>query len=114
MRITGGAANLVSEITLIVRVKAKRGREHALERELRISVPPTHKEEGCLRFALHRSMKEAGEFLLIERWTSQSALDEHLRKPYLITLLEKLKDLAQSSEASAYEMLVEGDTQKLL
>lgn len=104
----------MSEITLIVRIKARPGHEHALEKELRVSVPPTHKEEGCLKFALHRSNTESGHFLLVERWTSQSALDEHLRQPYLTDLLAKLKELAESSEASAYEMVMEGDTRKLL
>lgn len=104
----------MSQITVIVRIKAKPGKAEALEKELRVSVPPTHLEPGCLRFALHRSTTESDVFLLVERWTSQDALDEHLRKPYLTHLLAQLKELAQSSEASVYEILVEGDARKLL
>jgi len=104
----------MSEITVVVRIKANPGQKQALERELRVSVPPTHTEPGCLRFALHRSTTEDGVFMLVERWTSKLALDEHLQKPYLTHLLAQLKELAESSEASVYEMLAEGDVRKLL
>lgn len=104
----------MSEITLIVKIKAKPGQAQALERELRDAVGPTHTEPGCLRFALHRSNAETDAFLLVERWTSQAALDEHLKKPYLVKLLESLKALAHSSDASAYELLAEGQSAKLL
>ena len=104
----------MSELTLIVHIKAKHGREQALEQELRIAVPPTHEESGCLRFALHRSQSDPGAFLLVERWQSQAALDEHLRKPYLTRLLERLKDLAETSEAKAFDMVVVGEGRKLL
>jgi len=101
-------------LTLIVHIKARKGKEQALESELRRSVPPTHEEEGCVRFALHRSPKNPGNFLLVERWKSQGALDEHMKKPYLKDLLARLKDLAEHTEAQPYELLEEGDGAKLL
>lgn len=104
----------MSELTLIVHIKAKPGREQALEEELRNAVPPTHDEPGCLRFALHRSQSDAASFLLVERWRSQAALDEHLKKPYLTRLLDRLKDLAETSEAKAFDMVAVGDERKLL
>lgn len=104
----------MSEITLIVKIKAKSGQEKAVERALRAAVAPTHTEKGCIRFALHRAPSDAATFLLVERWTSQATLDEHLKKPYLVTLLNSLKELAESSEASSYEMLAEGEPGKLL
>jgi quinol monooxygenase YgiN len=104
----------MSEITLIVRVKAKLGREKALEHALRAVVSPTHLEPGCLRFALHRSTADTGTFLLVERWTGQSALDEHMKEPYLTRLLAELKELAEPSDVGTYELLQEGDIAKLL
>ena len=104
----------MSEITLIVHIKAKAGHEEALERALRAAVPPTHEEAGCLRFALHRASEGHGKFLLVERWTSQAALDAHLKKPYLTKLLAELKDLAETSEARPYQLISEGDARKLL
>ena len=104
----------MSELTLVVHIRAKPGQADALEKELCIAVPPTHKEAGCLRFALHRSKTDSDAFLLVERWRSQQALDEHLKKPYLTHLLARLKDLAETSDARLFEMLAEGDPAKLL
>lgn len=104
----------MSELTLVVHIKAKPGREQALEQELRIAVPPTHEEPGCLRFALHRSPSDVGTFLLVERWRSQAALDEHLKQPYLTRLLDRLKELAEVSEAKSFDMVAVGDERKLL
>ena len=104
----------MAEITVIVHIKAKPGKAQALERELRAAIGPTHSEPGCLRFALHRSTSDKEAFLLVERWSSQQALDEHLKKPYLTHLLAQLKELAASSEASVHELLPEGSAAKLM
>ena len=51
-------------------------------------VPPTHAEEGCLRFALHRVAADPDRFVLVERWASREALDEHLAMPHLAAFRE--------------------------
>ncbi|MGH8739002.1 MAG: putative quinol monooxygenase [Burkholderiales bacterium] len=104
----------MSEITVIVEMRALPGREVALERKLRAAVSPTHGEQGCIRFALHRSSSQPNLFLLVERWASQHALDEHLGQPYLITLLAAIKELTESANAQTYQMLPEGNASKLL
>jgi len=104
----------MSEITLIVRVKAKAGQEKALEHALRAGISPTHLEPGCLRFALHRSTADTGMFLIVERWTDQSALDEHMKKPYVTRVIAEVNELAEPPEVGVYELLPEGDTAKLL
>jgi quinol monooxygenase YgiN len=104
----------MSEITMIVRITAHPGSEHDLEAALRVAVAPTHLEIGCLRFALHRSTADPSQFLLVERWRSKAALDEHLAMPYLKKLLVQLSDLSVSSAADTYELLPEGDSEKAL
>lgn len=34
-------------------------------------------EPGCARFEVYQSEKDAARFLLVERWESQAAIDEH-------------------------------------
>ena len=103
------------ELTLVVRMNAKPGRKTALERALRAAVAPTHAEPGCLRYALHRAIDEPSVFVLVERWRSQSDLDEHMQTPHLVELLATLGELlAGPADVGRYELLPGGDPQKAL
>jgi quinol monooxygenase YgiN len=104
----------LAELTLIVRIKAKPGRGPDLEAALRAVVEPTHREPGCIRFALHRLVTDANVYVLVERWSSKQALEAHLQEPYLRTLLAQLQELAEPSDVAEYEMLVAGEPEKLL
>jgi quinol monooxygenase YgiN len=104
----------MAELTLIVRITAKPGRAVELESALRDVVAPTHAEPGCIRFALHRLAGNPNVYLLVERWTSKQALEEHLDQPYLKRLLANLQEIAEPSEVAEYEMLSAGDTKKLI
>jgi quinol monooxygenase YgiN len=101
------------EVTVIARAKAKTGKERELEQELRAVVSPTHEETGCLRYALHRSMEDPASFMVIERWTSKQALDQHLSTPHVQTLFKKVPSLvAAPPEISVFELLPEGLPEK--
>ena len=104
----------MAELTLIVRMKAKPGRGQDLEKALRAAVEPTHREPGCIRYALHRSATDANVYLLVERWSSKQALEAHVGEPYLKTLLARLPELAEPSDVAEYEMLAAGEPKKLL
>jgi quinol monooxygenase YgiN len=104
----------MSELTLIVRVTAKPGRAAELESALRAVVAPTHAEAGCIRYALHRLAGNSNVYLLIERWSSKQALEEHLAQPYLKELLAKMQELAEPPDVAEYEVVTVGDPKKLL
>src|SRR3974390_2237970 len=50
-------------LTLVVTLRAKEGQHLLLEAELRALVGPTRKEEGCLRYDLHRGADHPGTYL---------------------------------------------------
>jgi quinol monooxygenase YgiN len=83
----------MAELTVIARVKAKPGREAELERALQEVVGATHEEPGCLRYALHRSTEDPATFLLVERWASRAAHEEHRQTPHFKALFAKLTEL---------------------
>lgn len=105
---------MLAELTLIVRLKAKPGRGPELEGAMRAVVEPTHREAGCIRFALHRSTTDRDVYVLVERWSSKQALETHLAEPYLKTLLAQLSELAEPSDVAEYEMLEAGNPKKVL
>ena len=46
----------------------------------------SRQEPGCVRFEAFESQSVAGTFLLIERWESQAALDEHRKATGFTTI----------------------------
>jgi quinol monooxygenase YgiN len=104
----------MAELTVIARLKARPGKEAELEQALRAAVAPTHEEPGCLRYALHRSTDDPATFLLVERWVSKAALDQHMETPHLKALRGKFKELLDGRDVGLYELLPEGRPEKRL
>ena len=101
------------ELTVVARIKAKRGREADLERELRAIVAPTHAESGCLRYTLHRSLEDPTLFTTIERWNSKEAIDQHFGTAHIQSLLTKAGELLMAPpEITVFELLPEGQSTK--
>jgi quinol monooxygenase YgiN len=100
-------------ITVVARSKAKAGKESELESAVRAAVAPTHAEEGCLKYALHRAVDDPSLFTIVEKWTSKESLDRHLASKHIAELFSKLPALvAASPEIRIFEALPEGDPAK--
>jgi quinol monooxygenase YgiN len=69
-------------VILNVHIDAGAGQEEKLAEQLRALVAPTRSEAGCLTYELHRDPQNPRKFMFYERFTSQTALDEHLASPY--------------------------------
>jgi quinol monooxygenase YgiN len=104
----------MAELTVIARLNARSGKEAELEQALRAVVAPTHAEPGCLRYALHRSSNDPATFVLVERWVSKEALDQHLEMPYLKALRARFQELVEGRDVNLYELLPEGKPEKRL
>jgi quinol monooxygenase YgiN len=71
-------------VTLVVLLKAREGQEPFLEAELRALVGPTRREDGCIRYDLHRGLDAGGVFLLHEVWATREHHRLHTRTPHFI------------------------------
>src|SRR5260370_37310399 len=80
-------------LTLVVRVRAKSGKEARLRQEMQGLLSPTRAEAGCLRYDLHESKSEPGWFLLYEMWKSEADLDSHFQTPYLKAFFQMAPEL---------------------
>jgi quinol monooxygenase YgiN len=76
------------KITLIVKIKAKKGMEEAVKKELLSLLPLSRSEPGCIHYDLHQATNDKSVFYFYESWKSQKDLDEHMQKPYLKALHE--------------------------
>lgn len=81
-----------TKIVVVATVESKPGAEDAVLALLQTVVEHTHTEEGCISYALHRDVEEPRRFVMVERWSSTEALDEHFTKPYMAELFAALPE----------------------
>jgi quinol monooxygenase YgiN len=73
----------MAEIVVFVSLQAAEGRGDEIAKAFAEAIPPTHAEEGCLVYALHRDNADPDHFVHVERWRSQEDLDAHGKTPHL-------------------------------
>jgi quinol monooxygenase YgiN len=86
----------MTQVVVVASFEVQPGKADEAEAALRETIVATHGEAGCLSYALHRDTKDPNVYVLIERWTSQVALDNHLLQPYVKALGEKAGGLLAS------------------
>ena len=93
-------------VTLIVILRAREGQETLLEAELRALVGPSRREEGCLRYDLHRSAEAPGALLLHEVWATREAHTEHSHTPHFLRWNARKDALLASRDANFWKQIV--------
>ena len=83
----------MSEVVVVVLARAKPGRGDEAAAAFQEVAVPTHAEEGCLLYALHRVASDPERIVLVERWASREALDQHLATPHLLAFRENSHDV---------------------
>jgi quinol monooxygenase YgiN len=92
---------------------ARSGKEQEAQDAFRELLEPTHGEDGCILYALHRGADDPRRLTFIERWASPEALEAHLASPHVQEVLARADDLfGESGEIVAYEALPGGQAQK--
>jgi quinol monooxygenase YgiN len=83
----------VSEIVAVVVYRTHLGRtEEALEAFRRV-IEATHSEQGARTCALAQSDEDPSVLVLIERWATQDAIDQHLAQPYVARFAQESEGL---------------------
>ena len=78
---------------LAISLKVKDGSADKFEAAFAKALKETRKEKGCVSYDLNRDPKEAGRYLIYERWKDLPALEAHLASAHIKTLLESLGDV---------------------
>lgn len=97
---------------MIASIKVKPGEEERALEILRGVIEPTHTEEGCVKYTLHRAANEPGAFCIVEKWRSQADLDAHFEQPHMAPLSEAFELLAEPPRILFCEPLAIGDQAK--
>jgi quinol monooxygenase YgiN len=67
----------LSEQHIVVGLRALKGKEDELRRDLSALVEPSPSEEGNIRYDLFEDRDEPGLFVFVEEWTSAEAQARH-------------------------------------
>ena len=86
----------MSEIRVIARAVARKGKEDQLRALLQGMLVPTRAEKGCISYQLYES-DAAGRFYFDETWESQAALDKHISTPHFNRLEQAIGELLEGS-----------------
>ncbi len=82
----------MSEVVILATVSPKPGMESDVEREFSALLEPTHAEDGCELYALHRVSERPGQLVFVERWSSREALDAHAGSAHIATCIAACED----------------------
>lgn len=67
----------MSELFMVVSLRAKKGKEEELRRDLIAVVEPSRKDEGNLRYELFADEDNPAHFVFVEHWASAEAQHKH-------------------------------------
>jgi quinol monooxygenase YgiN len=90
---TGKAQDTVN---LLIWLRARKGKEEALDRQLRALVAPSLAEPGCMTYSLHRSADRPGHFFLHEVWASPAHLARHWETPHFKSWADRQSAILES------------------
>jgi quinol monooxygenase YgiN len=83
-------------ISVVATFNPKENQENEVEQILRGMVGPTRKEPGCLRYELYGAAGTEQQFVLIEAYADQAALESHRAtehyKKYRSSITDALKE----------------------
>jgi quinol monooxygenase YgiN len=71
------------QVTVVVRLKAKAGKEAQVRKELFNLLAPTRAEQGCLNFDMHEAPNDRTLFMFHENWTSEDRLKQHFETAHI-------------------------------
>lgn len=86
-------------LSVVAHIRARKDKQEEMLALLSGFVEPTRRETGCIRYQLYRNKLDPQDFTFIEEWTSDAALEQHLRTPHIQSGLSALSDLAEGSPA---------------
>src|ERR1700693_2488126 len=84
----------VSEVRVIARSVARKGKEDQLRALLQGMLVPTRAEQGCKSYELYES-DSTGRFYFDETWESEAALDKHKATPHFKYLEQAIGELLE-------------------
>ena len=98
----------MAEVVVVGAFTARPGQEQAATEAFEGLLAPTHAEDGCILYSLHRGVDDPARLAFIERWASREALEAHLASDHIAAVLARVEELFAASDITVYEPLPGG------
>jgi quinol monooxygenase YgiN len=82
----------MSEVVVLVTLVARPGKESEAEKFLWDLLEPSHKDAGCLLYAVHRAVDDPRGFAFVERWESRELLEQHIATEHIQTAMSRVDE----------------------
>ena len=103
----------MSEVVVVGSFTTRPGKEADGLDAFKTLVEPTHREGGCILYALHQGADDPNRLAFVERWESRELLDAHLPSPHVSAILERADELfGDSADIVVYEPVPDGEERK--
>jgi quinol monooxygenase YgiN len=90
-------------VKFLARINAVAGREDGVAQALKDLVAPSRAEEGCVLYDACQMVEDRTQFVVLEEWASQEALEVHMKTPHFRGFLSKVGEALDG--APVLEML---------
>ncbi|MCE4564433.1 antibiotic biosynthesis monooxygenase [Maribellus sp. CM-23] len=91
-------------ISIVAKFTVKQGKETEFLKLINELGEASRAEAGCLEYILHKDVKNANIYCLIEKWKDQEAVDFHNNTPHFTGIVPKIVELA-GAEIDVYTSL---------
>lgn len=85
----------MTPLTIIAKLKAKPGKEQEVYDACHALLAPTHAEEGCINYDMHRSTQDPAVIIFYENWTTRELWDAHMASPHLAAFSAATQDTVE-------------------
>ena len=93
-------------IRVVARITAKPDTVEALKSVLLDLVAPTRTEDGCVSYQLCQNRSDPCDFVFVEAWTSDAAIDSHMTTSHVQRALGQAQSLlATAPDIRSYSIL---------
>ncbi len=103
---------MAGEVTVVATMKIKLEDEERALGILQGVIAASQREEGCVKYTLHRAKNEPGAFSIVEVWRSQDDLDAHFQEPHMAPIADALEMLIEPPRILFCEPVTVSDSDK--
>lgn len=92
-------------VRVVARVTSQADKVDELKAILLTLVAPTRREPGCVSYQLLQDKSDAAEFVCIEEWANDAAIDAHMTTAHVQEVFSKAQSLfAKAPEINRYAL----------
>lgn len=83
-------------ISIVAKFRVNEGEEEKFLKLVNELSEASHEEKGCIEYILHKDVKKALDYCIIEKWKDQAAIDEHNNTKHFTTIVPQLTKIAEA------------------